>query len=271
MNQQFRLRTVVAACCLSVVSLSACAGGTSDATPAKLPATLQALVDKGRAEVMQQFATDVPGLTGYVVTHGGTAEIIYGIDDHLIVGQLISAQGEDLTASYGNRYLPKPDYAAAVKKLDAAGHLVSEGAAQAPVLYAIVDPDCIFCRHLYVATRAPVAAGTLHMEWVIVGFLKSSSAGRAAAILEAPDPLAALKKNYENFDAPHEEGGAPPAKPDSATLGLLKTHLKIMHDVEGSGTPTLLYKGPDGKWAAHVGFPSPAWLKAYQAGKPVAG
>lgn len=269
MNQQFRLRTLVAACCLSMVSLSACASGTSEATPTKLPAALQELVSNGRVEVLQQFATEVPNLTGYVVKHGGKAEIIYGIDDHLIVGQLISAQGTDLTASYGSQYLPKPDYAAAVKALNAAGHLVSEGAAKAPTLYAIVDPDCIFCHHLFDATRAPVAAGTLRMEWVVVGFLKSSSAGRAAAILDASDPLAALKKNYENFDAPHEEGGTPPTKPDAATLALLKTHLKVMNDVEGNGTPTLLYKGANGKWAAHIGFPSPAWLKAFQAGKPV--
>lgn len=252
------------------VSWPALSADASRVEPANLPPVLQALVKAGKAEVLKQFPTAVPDLTGYVIKHDGQSEVIYGSHGNLFIGQLISAKGENLTNSYGQRYLPKPDFGAAVKKLDQHGHLIAEGAKKAPLLYAFVDPDCIFCYHFFKATRAPVKAGKLRVKWVMLGFLKSSSAGRAVAILTAKDPLAALHENYTKFDAGHEEGAVPPDKHPTAKMqALLTTHFDTMRALGSRGTPTLLYLDSHKKWAMRVGFPPPTWLTAYEEGKPV--
>ncbi|MDN5874285.1 MAG: thiol:disulfide interchange protein DsbG, partial [Sinobacteraceae bacterium] len=246
------------------------AADESTVKPAHLPPMLQSLVDSGKVEVLRSFNTDVPGLTGYAVEHGGQGDVVYGMHEHLFVGQLISAKGQNLTKIYAQHYLPKPDLSTVVKKLKAGGHLIAEGAHNAPLIYAMVDPDCIFCYHFFNATRKAVRAGKLQVQWVLMGFLKSSSQARAEAILTAKDPLAALRKNYKNFDTGHEEGGMPPIKQPSAKMQtLLSDHFKAMQSVGSNGTPTLLFKGTDGKWTLHVGLPSPQWLENYQQGKPV--
>ncbi|HEU0195605.1 MAG TPA: thiol:disulfide interchange protein DsbG [Nevskiaceae bacterium] len=255
---------------LVAVSGVALAADVSHVQPANLPAMLQTLVKQGKVEVLRQFPTEVPGLTGYVVRHDGQADIVYGSHGAMLVGQLISSKLENLTASYGAKYLPKPDYSAAVKKLDKDGHLIGEGSKKAPLLYAFVDPDCIFCYHLFNATRTSIAADKLQMKWVVLGFLKTSSAGRATAILDASNPLTALRKNYTSFNPGQEEGGMPPSKHEPAAIKhLLKVHFDTMRSLGSGGTPTLLYRQADGKWAMHVGFPSPKWLAAYEQGKPL--
>ncbi|MDN5874471.1 MAG: hypothetical protein L0H29_08845, partial [Sinobacteraceae bacterium] len=140
----------------------------------------------------------------------------------------------------------------------------------APLIYAMVDPDCIFCYHFFNASRGAVKSGKLRIKWVLLGFLKSSSQARAEAILTADDPLDALRKNYENFNAAHEEGGMPPTQhPSTKMKALLAQHFKAMQAVGSNGTPTLLYRGSDDKWGLHVGLPSPKWLQVYEQGKPV--
>lgn len=262
-------RTVFAGVLLAVACPLWAAQTSSDAVPMEgLPVVLQSLVKSGNVEVLRQFPTEVSGITGYAVRHDGRDEVVFGSQGNLFVGQLISAKGENLTEVYSERFLPKPDYSAVAKDLDQPRRAIAEGHSGVPTLYAFVDPDCIFCYHLFNATRKPVAAGKLQMKWVLVGFLKSSSMARAESILDARDPLAVLRTNYEKFDPSREEGGAAQAKGASAaTTDVLKSNFAAMRGLGSGGTPTLLYRGADNKWAMHVGFPSQAWLTAYEQGK----
>jgi thiol:disulfide interchange protein DsbG len=246
------------------------------ATPSSspsLPDTLAALVKAGKVKVVNQFATEVPGLTGYIVTNQDGTQVVYGDGGYLIVGHVISPKGTDLTDDYRDRFSPKPDLAGVVSKLDAGGHLINEGHATSPLLYVFADPNCIFCYHFYKMAEPLVSSGQLQLRWVMVAFLQSSSAPKAAAILAATDPRAALHTDEDRFDVTHESGGIAPTAvaQDKALNDVLQAHGSVL-DAIGSGsvgTPTLLYRDAQGHWAAQIGLPSPDWLSQYAHGKPL--
>jgi thiol:disulfide interchange protein DsbG len=237
-----------------------------------LPPTLAALVKAGKVKVVNQFTTAVPGLTGYIVTNQDGTQVVYGDGGYLIVGHIISPKGTDLTDDYRARYSPQPDLAGMVSKLDAGGHLIDEGRSTAPLLYVFADPNCIFCYHFYRMAEPLVSSGQLQLRWVMVAFLQSSSAPKAAAILAATDPRAALHADEDRFDVTHESGGIAPARAqDEALQDLLQAHGSVL-DLIGAGsvgTPTLLYRDAQGHWAAQIGLPSPDWLSRYAQGKPL--
>lgn len=237
-----------------------------------LPPFLQKAVQAGQVKVLRSFPTSKPGLTGYVVRHKGRAQVVFGEDGYLFVGQVFSPRGDELSRRYGNEFLPKPNVASTVDKLERAGHLVVEGPADAPVLYVFADPNCIYCHRLYKMAEPLVKAGRLQLRWALVGFLKPSSPGRAAAILAAQDPVKALHANESHFDVTAEEGGLAPDKSPAATLlRLLQRHGNEMRAVGGTGTPTLIYRTGPKNWAIRVGLPPAAWLTGYAAsGSPVA-
>jgi thiol:disulfide interchange protein DsbG len=242
------------------------------ATPASsppLPAMLANLVTSGKLKVMSRFATEIPGITGYIVSSpDGNTQVVYGDAGYLFVGHVISPKGVDLTNDYRERYSPKPDYAAVVSGLDARGHLISEGRAAAPLLYVFADPNCIFCYHFYRMAEPLVASGRLQLRWVMVAFLQSTSGAKAAAILSAHDPRAALHADEDRFDVSHESGGiAPAAAQVKALQDVLQAHVSAMDTLGSNGTPTLLYRDARGHWAAQVGLPTNDWLTQYTRGK----
>jgi thiol:disulfide interchange protein DsbG len=233
-----------------------------------LPPMLASLMAAGKLKVVSQFATEVPGLTGYIVSNQDGTQVVYGDGGYLFVGHVISPKGTDLTDDYRERYSPKPDYGAVVGKLESSGHLISEGRATAPLLYVFADPNCSFCYRLYKMTEPLVASGRLQIRWVMVAFLQSSSTAKATAILSAPDPRAALHMDEDRFDTAHEAGGIAPARSqDKALQEVLQAHVSAMDAVGGTGTPTLLYRGERGRWAVVVGLPTTEWLAQYAAGK----
>jgi thiol:disulfide interchange protein DsbG len=236
--------------------------------PSPLPPMLASLAAAGKLKVVSRFATEVPGLTGYIVSNQEGTQVVYGEDGYLIVGHLISPKGTDLTDDYRERYMPKADYAALVSRLDGDGHLIVEGRPIAPLLYVFADPNCSFCYRFYKMAEPLVAAGRLQLRWVMVGFLQSTSNAKAAAILAARDPRAALHADEDRFDTAHESGGIAPAHDeDKAVQAVLRAHLAAMDTVGGVGTPTLLYRDERGRWAAEVGLPSNDWLLQYAGGK----
>ncbi len=251
----------------SLLAWSALAATRPSSAP--MPPMLTSLVSAGKVKVVSQFATEVPGLTGYVVSNKEGTDVVYGEHGYLFVGHVISPKGADLTDDYRKRFSPKPDYAAVVRELESTGHLISEGRATAPLLYVFADPNCIFCYHFYKMAEPLVSSGRLRLRWVLVGFLQSSSAAKATTILSARSPLSALHMDEDHFDTAHEAGGIAPARSlhDKVLQAVLKQHLSAMDAVGGIGTPTLLYSDGRGHWGAVVGLPTSDWLNRYSAGK----
>lgn len=229
----------------------------------KLPAVLEKAVKANKVKIDKTFKTDVPGLTGYVVKQGGQYQILYGQHGYLFVGSVISPDGENLSAKYTDEYVPKPDVSKVVAQLEKTGHLVQQGQDGAPLIYAFVDPNCIYCHVFYERAKPLIKAGKLQVKLALVGFLKPSSMGRAAAILSADDPAQAWTKNEEGFNKSTEDGAIDPVKSPSDELkDIMNAHFKAMTAAGGDGTPTLLFK-EDGHWKAKVGAPSKSWLQHF--------
>ena len=253
---------------IGILLLALPAFGATRPASSALPQPLASLVAAGKLKVVSQFATEVPGLTGYIISNAHGSQVVYGEHGYLFVGHVISPKGVDLTDGYRDRYGPKPDYAAIVRQLDSGGHLISEGRSTAPLLYVFADPNCIFCYHFYRMAEPLVASGRLQLRWVMVAFLQSTSVARAAAILSARNPADALRTDEDHFDVARERGGiAPAASTDKALAQVLGAHLTAMNEIGGIGTPTLLYHDGHGRWAVEVGLPSSHWLEQYTSGR----
>lgn len=224
---------------------------------ARLPAPLAPLAKQLNFVVLRTFKTDAPDITGFVVKDGnGRFGVIYTYKNYLISGSLLNAQGTNLTPGYAAKYIPKPDYAAVVKALAGSPGLVSEGRRGAPEVYFFADPNCYYCRKLWEETRAWVRAGKIRIHWAMVGFLKRSSAGRAAAILAAADGAKALTEDEVRFDLKDEEGGIAALKPvPEKYQKILHKHLVLMQELRFEGTPGVVFKDVRGHWQGTPGVP----------------
>lgn len=229
-----------------------------------LPPLLRSLSKTGKIKIIRSFPTKKSGLTGYVINDQGRDELIFADGEYLLIGRLISPQGDDLTALYRQRYVPKPDLTAIVRKLQKNSHLIIQGPEHAPILYVFADPNCIFCHRFYQMAEPAVRAGRLQLRWVLVGFLKPSSEDRAVAILSSRNPARALEKNESHFNVKKEEGGIPLDKsPAKHIRHDLRVNFADMQATGSEGTPTILYQTTAGKWAIRVGLPAKGWLKTY--------
>lgn len=262
-----RLGFLGGVCLLAAMLLTACDNDKRDEPQAsdKVPAALKQSLETGDIKIERRFETAMDGITGYVLKRGGQYQIVYGQDDYLILGQLISPEGENLSAQYEEQYVPKPNVGQVVDQLKESRHLVTLGPDEAPTLYAFVDPNCVFCHRFYNDVKPLIEAGKLQVHFVNVAILKASSAGRAAAILEADDPAEAMATNEKDFDEQNEEGGIEEAKsPAKDIQQAIDDHTELMQKAGGSGTPTLLYKRDD-RWQIKVGLPGQDWLEDHAA------
>ncbi|MGA7801831.1 MAG: thiol:disulfide interchange protein DsbG [Gammaproteobacteria bacterium] len=233
------------------------AATTSPPHAPTLPKPLAPLAQKLGLVVVKTFKTDAQGITGYVVKNRkGQFGVVYSYKDFLISGDLLNAEGKNLTQKYAQEHIPKPDYAGVIKSLAGSPNLVSEGKPGTPEIYVFADPNCYFCRKLWLETRNWVDQGKVRIHWILVGFLKKSSAGRSAAILAAADRAKALTQDEEHFDLKHEEGGIAELKPiPKKWQDVLDKHLAIMGKLRFQGTPGLVFKDVHGQWQGTPGVP----------------
>ena len=118
-------------------------------------------------------------------------------------------------------------------------------------LYVFYDPNCPYCRRLYDDLRPFVARGAVQVSWITVGFLAPSSLPKAAAIVQARDPLAALRRNEGSYAAPaagHGGGGIAPATTiEPTTRARLQRNLDMLRAVHAFGVPLAVWRGRDGQ------------------------
>lgn len=79
------------------------------------------------------------------------------------------------------------------------------------------DPNCPSCQLLYKNLRTFIASHGLQLRWVPVAIVNATSLGKAAAILQAPDPVAALRQNEEHYHGESYSGGIEEDIPSSET------------------------------------------------------
>src|SRR5206468_3651593 len=77
------------------------------------------------------------------------------------------------------------------------------------ILYVFFDANCFYC-HLTWKALQPYEAVGLQVRWVPVAYQQPSSVGRAAAIMEAPDRVSALRANEVGYNSAQFDGGIEP-------------------------------------------------------------
>lgn len=238
---------------LTAALLASCAAFSARA--ADLPPVLQTIQGQG-ASIGQSFPGP-DGLTGWVVKIPGRTFIVFTTPSggYAMNGILVDRSGANMMTQYEEQYVRQPAAAKLAAGLASDGSLVKEGNAHAPLLYVYADANCIYCNQLWTLLRTPVQAGKVQVQWAMVSFLKPSSPGRAAAILDAKDRAAALALDETKFDKAKEEGGIPPADPVSADANkALQQHSAQMAEANADGTPLLVFKR-GGNWTLEEGMP----------------
>ena len=135
-------------------------------------------------------------------------------------------------------------------------------------LVVFFDPNCPYCHHLYEALRPAVGAQGLRVCWIVLGMLTASSLPKAAAMLQAADPLQAFRRNEDDYDfaASGQPGGgiAPARSITPATRERLQRNLVLYRSAQLAGVPVMVWRDAHG---AHlnVGVPSGAELQSILA------
>jgi thiol:disulfide interchange protein DsbG len=203
------------------------------------------------------------GLNGVVVQTGnpGSPTTVVWISPDgaaVLAGNLFDANGTDLNqvalVELGYRYRP----AESLRRASAAVARPMLTGTGGPILTVFIDANCSYCHLLYQQLMPFVAQHQLKVRFVMVGVIKADSVDRGAAILSAPDPLAALHRDQEAFDTEAEEGGFPiqrtPGTP--AAVAAITANNALM-DMSGmDGTPAFLYcSKAQGKVEQTTGMP----------------
>ncbi|SFC92857.1 Thioredoxin-like domain-containing protein [Thiohalospira halophila DSM 15071] len=136
--------------------------------------------------------------------------------------------------------------------LEEKAHWVATGAEDPErIIYVFSDPNCPYCHDLWKATRPYYQEG-LQVRHILVGILRPSSPGKAAAILGADDPARTLNEHERNY----EDGGIEPAdNPDPEARSQLETNRQLMQELGARATPTLFYRDGDGSVQRIAGMP----------------
>ena len=125
-----------------------------------------------------------------------------------------------------------------------------------PIIDVFFDPNCIFCHKLYERALPLIQAGKLQMRVTMVGFLKPSSADKAAAILLTKDPAKALAYNEAHFVKSTEEGGIKPiTKQQPATTAAVGSNTGILIKTGQEATPAIVFCDKAGDFKMIHGIP----------------
>lgn len=136
------MRKVLALILLPLMALSVSLAAKAMAT-ADTDAGLAAFKGERGFTVLKSFETPEAGLTGYVVrTAGGKTGILYDVEDYVLSGSLLDAQGNDLARQDVATEL-ELNFASVAGALSQAHYLVSEGAGDAPVTYFFPIPTAV--------------------------------------------------------------------------------------------------------------------------------
>lgn len=128
------------------------------------------------------------------------------------------------------------------------------------LVYIFFDPNCPYCHKLYQDSRRWVGRDGLQLRWIPVGILMPSSAGKAAAILEAKNPLAAFHENEDKFGSAPQFGGIAETIPSTLSTKRLQQNAFLLKQTGMPGVPAMLFREASGKVRIVDGVPSPRLL-----------
>ncbi|MBJ6722705.1 thiol:disulfide interchange protein DsbG [Bacillus sp. PR5] len=200
------------------------------------------------------------GLRAFAAKAGSQPLAIYLTPDnqHVIVGTLVDAQGQDMAQDQLKKMVEQPIVEAEWKKLEASAW-VQDGNPSAPrIVYTFTDPNCPYCNSFWLTSRPWIASGKVQLRHVIVGVIRQDSPAKAAAILQAASPEQALTENERN----HKNGGISPlASIEASVTAKLESNAALMTELGFGGTPAIVYRQEDGTIDSIAGLPQEAGLE----------
>lgn len=224
---------------------------TAHATEQALPPALHGLQQQG-VEVVKAF--DAPGeLRGYIVSAGGQSHAVYvtGDGQHVLIGALLDAEGNNLSEQHLSQHAPKPDMSKAWQSLEDARWVAEGPKDPKSVVYVMADPYCPYCHAFWLASQPYLKAG-LQVRWIWVSYLRPDGPAKVAAILDADDPGAAMARHEQMFN----QGGIDAAsKPQPKTLAVVRANTALMQELGVSGTPAVFFKDDKGQVQVIQGMP----------------
>ncbi len=217
------------------------------------PAPIQALEKQG-VEIVGTF--DAPGgLTGYagMVERQPIAVYLTADEKYAIVGPMIDSKGTNLSLKPLEKLVSKPMTDRVWKDLEKSAW-VGDGKKNAPrIVYTFTDPNCPYCNQFWNDSRPWVTSGKVQLRHVMVAILGPTSPGKAAAILGAEDPQAALTHHEKN----HAQGGVKPlSQMPEKIRAQLAANQELMQQLGAAATPTIFYKDANGLLQQLQGAPS---------------
>jgi len=108
----------------------------------------------------------------------------------------------------------------------------------AHVIYVFFDPQCPHCAALWSEVKPLVAK--VRFVWIPVRLLGDKSLTQGAAILGAPDPLAAMEQNETSVRA--NQGGISATDAPQASKDAVTKNTELFTQFAFSGVPTLVGK-----------------------------
>ena len=154
------------------------------------------------------------------------------------------------------------EYRALFAELERADAIVEGRKNAKRVLYVFFDANCFYC-HLSWKALQPYQRAGVQVRWVPVAYQQPSSVGRAAAIMQAPDRVAALRENEMAYNPAKFDGGiAPLANVPAALAAQLRANTRLMQRFGAPGTPAMAWKDANGNVRFKVGMPRLSELPA---------
>lgn len=245
-QQRFGMSFGMAAALLSVAT-GACA------EEAAQPQVLTALEAQGLT-IVEEFDAGNE-LRAFAGVAGEQPIAVYITSDgSAIVGTRLDARGAPMDSATLQELVAKPMSDKTWAALENATWVL-DGDADAPrVIYTFSDANCPFCHRFWEAARPWVDSGKVQLRHLFVGVIKADSPAKAAAILEADDPSAALLENEKNF----ARGGIKPASSiSSRAQRILDENQQLMQTTGFRGTPGIVVRESDGLIRKFNGMPRP--------------
>lgn len=172
----------------------------------KLPAPIATMLARGQnVKIVNSFAVPGTTMTGWVMVAGPYKRIYYTPADGsvAVLGLMFDADLNNVTIQHTanaealvNAVVPFETGASVTKALEAAKKApASHSEGRGREIYVVYDPACPHCHDLWRETRGSL--GRVHITWLPVAKVSSSSAGLAQALLSSQDRAAAMQKAVE--------------------------------------------------------------------------
>ncbi|WP_027016457.1 thiol:disulfide interchange protein DsbG [Comamonas composti] len=205
----------------------------------------------------------VGGLKAWAAYRDQQPVPIYLMPDgkHWVLGTVIDAQGRDVNGQALQSAVQKPmgeQLWADVQR----SQYVPDGKPNAPrTVYVFTDPNCPYCNQLWLEARPWVESGQVQLRHILVGILRPSSEGKAAAILSARSPEQALASHARAHaaagrgPAAENAGIAAQTKISAAMRQTLANHAAMMSHWGLRATPAMIWKDDKGLVQIRTGMP----------------